>query len=397
VSPPDRQFKIIARALIVAISLLWTRGQSIEVTAQPQSYRLGVPGGATLQASATGTGLSTAIKYLWFRNGEAVLNATSPTLIVTNTIPTVDVYKIRFSADGVEKFSDDAVITYARPGPARMLARYDFESDSADSITDSAGNFPGIASNITHVAGIIGEKALSFNGSNSFVRIPFPTSELDLAGTPYTIAFWRRTNTSGTVVSMHDGRSGEGGYRIQCGSAFTSTHVTQQPFTVTAPSEESTWLHVAFVWNGFTRTLFLNGRVAGRSATTRPLAGEGDDDLFIGSANGTNSFLRGVLDDLRIYNYALTSDEVLELASMAAGPPLTITVRGSELDLIWERNRPDAFRLEWTSALRPDAPWLPVAEVPQRTGEQTQTGQQPGLRVTTPADPEPRFYRLRRL
>ena len=179
-----RRLRVFLSATIALWSTLLAFGQEIQITTHPQSYRVGVPGGAILSVVARGSGLSTPFRYQWFKDGEPIENATRSTLTVTNSMPAVEAYKIRLIADGIEKDSNEAIITYTRPGPAGLLAHYDFETDSDTAIMDSTGRFPGISSNVTHVAGVIGQKALAFNGTNSSVRMPFPDSQLDLAGHP---------------------------------------------------------------------------------------------------------------------------------------------------------------------------------------------------------------------
>ncbi|HEY0715892.1 MAG TPA: LamG domain-containing protein, partial [Polyangia bacterium] len=81
---------------------------------------------------------------------------------------------------------------------------------------------------------------------------------------------------------------------------------------VAAPST-GTWVHVAYTWDGTTHKIYLNGGTPGTgtgspnsSAVTRG---------YIGTWDGINELLYGQIDDVRVYNVALTAGEVAHLAA----------------------------------------------------------------------------------
>jgi hypothetical protein len=87
-----------------------------------------------------------------------------------------------------------------------------------------------------------------------------------------------------------------------------------------------TWYHVAAVVRGDDVSLFINGKLdaSGKRSSARLTS---TDPLTFGFA-GWNDHYPGVLDDVRIYNRALTVSEIAELHSEAspdrrrAGHPL---------------------------------------------------------------------------
>ena len=94
-----------------------------------------------------------------------------------------------------------------------------------------------------------------------------------------------------------------------------------------------TWYHVAGVWNSTTSNLmlYLNGRLVGSTnfAGHVPTSGSGAP-LALGDQNASN-FLDGVLDDVRIYNRALSSSEIenamndLELPALSQTETINIS------------------------------------------------------------------------
>jgi hypothetical protein len=84
-----------------------------------------------------------------------------------------------------------------------------------------------------------------------------------------------------------------------------------------APIPKNTWTHVASTYNGSTLSVWINGkRVASRAVTGRTCSN--DHPLAIGAKNYPaegllEAFWDGRLDDVRIYNRALSATEIAGL------------------------------------------------------------------------------------
>jgi hypothetical protein len=258
---------------------------------------------------------------------------------------------------------------------------------------DETGSYPGQGVNTEFVPGRVGSRALRFNGTNAFVRIPYPASPLDLAGTPYTIAFWMKPElkSSQAVIWMGENADTHGGYNFTL-QTFNDTWVhgsgADNPLQTTFRAATN-WVHVAMVWNGVQRTLYTNGLIANKVATTNAIISERDDALYFGSINGTNNFFRGSLDDIRIYNYTLASDEIQQLSSILNPTPLVISQQSTGLLLKWPYDPTADFRLEFATELSANAQWTPASGVPQRSGDIYTLAQ--------PLDFPVKFFRLRKL
>ena len=73
------------------------------------------------------------------------------------------------------------------------------------------------------------------------------------------------------------------------------------------------WMHVAATFDGGTFRFFINGKLV---ATGRGTLGSATDaPLTLGTSGGVKNPWVGRLDDVRIYNRALTSSEVKSLAA----------------------------------------------------------------------------------
>lgn len=89
------------------------------------------------------------------------------------------------------------------------------------------------------------------------------------------------------------------------------------------------WTHVAATFNRGTMTLYLDGRlVTNRTSTTvtnTTLAEYTGDEVVVGSHRSEAYNFDGGIDDVRIYNRALSVQEAAELYSLNAGPSVSLT------------------------------------------------------------------------
>ena len=78
-----------------------------------------------------------------------------------------------------------------------------------------------------------------------------------------------------------------------------------------------TWYHSAVVFDGATYTHYLNGVANGSTMDGDYAATSTNFRLFVGS-NGVNGWFDGNIDEVRIYNVALTAEEIHQLYRMGA-------------------------------------------------------------------------------
>lgn len=102
-------------------------------------------------------------------------------------------------------------------------------------------------------------------------------------------------------------------------------------FTDSRSFEPSTWYHAAFAFDGDTTQVYVNGNWENTLNFSGIHQQRYTPGVYFGaSAGGANAF-DGRLDDIRIYDYALSSDSVANLAN-AAGEPAPGPVAWYKLD-----------------------------------------------------------------
>src|SRR5262245_14234173 len=204
-----------------------------------------------------------------------------------------------------------SAIAQSSPG---LVAAYGFSEGSGNTSADASGNSNTGA--LTNGAGWTGGKygnAVSFDGSNDNVSIANAAS-LTLGGTG-TIEAWVRVNAvnrwnsvlaKGTANndSLHNyALEITSGNRFLCilGNGSASRNLTSNTLIAAAQ-----FYHVACVWNGSTLQLYINGVVnASIAQNLTPVGNPGP--VTIGQFGGPSDNLAGVVDEVRIYNRALST------------------------------------------------------------------------------------------
>lgn len=189
--------------------------------------------------------------------------------------------------------------------------------------------------------------AKEFDGTNQYLATNDITTEGIGSGQNMTIMAWIKLNslpaTGQNMAILARRDSGPGGfffsYRESSGYKFYWTPsvgtVDYQPL-YTLPVK--TWSHVAVVQNGSLTSIYVNGKFLGSKTTSNFNSDSSSTPLNIGAKAGAVNPFNGTIDDVRIYNNALTSDQIRQLASQI---PAGLVVR---YDFIDNGKTDDAFK-----------------------------------------------------
>ena len=74
----------------------------------------------------------------------------------------------------------------------------------------------------------------------------------------------------------------------------------------TAAPSTATWHHIAYTWDGTNNNLYVDGTAVTSTATAHD--GAAVTGAFIGATSAAADFFNGKIDDVRVYNTALTAD-----------------------------------------------------------------------------------------
>ncbi|MSU44781.1 hypothetical protein EXS45_01190 [Candidatus Nomurabacteria bacterium] len=194
-------------------------------------------------------------------------------------------------------------------------------SSAATTLDKSGGGNTGTLGSMTQsiatVAGKIGQ-GLNFDGTNDYVAIG---DVLDLVGNDLTLAGWFNiktcTNNGGGIVKL----SAAGNYRLitdnfGCVMEFgiRNTANTFQTFNSLGNLSLNKWVHVVATLVDATGSavIYIDG-VQNNTNTFTITRGDTAQPLEIGRNSNNSTFFNGPIDDVRIYNRALTAAEVMQL------------------------------------------------------------------------------------
>ncbi|MBD3182886.1 hypothetical protein GF312_11385 [Candidatus Poribacteria bacterium] len=74
--------------------------------------------------------------------------------------------------------------------------------------------------------------------------------------------------------------------------------------------QDNTWHFLTGTWDGQVIKLYIDGSVDAEMACAGTLL-TNDEPMFIGARGGSSRFMIGALDELKIYNYALSEEEIM--------------------------------------------------------------------------------------
>ena len=227
-------------------------------------------------------------------------------------------------------------VTVSNAVPTGLVAAYSFDDATGTTVADLSGNTnTGSISGATWTTGGRFGSALSFNGTSSRVTVP-DSASLDLTNA-LTLEAWVRpsvTPTSWRAVMHKDVdryylfASGTQN-RPVVGGTFGTTNQN-----VTAPTALSvgTWAHLAATYDRTTIRLYVNGVQVATGPQTAAVS-TSNAVLTIGADFYGEQFA-GLIDEVRVYNRALTAAEIQSDMNTAVAPRLVIgqPLAGSTVD-----------------------------------------------------------------
>lgn len=296
-SPPDPPLNLQYTAVGPTLTFQWLA----PAAGTPTSYVLEV---------GSATGLSNL----------AVFATGSPATSITfNGVPPGRYYvRLRATnAAGTGTPSNEIVVDVSATVPLPTpIARWKLDGNAADDLGVWNGT-PVALTAATDRKGTAGG-AVSFDGVSSYIDI----GPLHPPNTRFSIAFWMKpavsTTTTGYLLENEivGDAGGNVGFRVfqQASSLYFQTQggTGGTVFTAMQPADTQRWVHVVGVYDGQAR-LYVDGALVAQSAVGTSF-GTGFQRLQIGrDVNLATSYWKGLLDDMQLFDRALTVPEITAL------------------------------------------------------------------------------------
>jgi chitodextrinase len=256
-------------------------------------------------------------------------------------------YQVRAmdAAGNLGPVSNSAGATTQTSALPNLVAAYGFEEGSGSTVADASGNGnTGTISGATWTtAGRFGN-ALNFNGTSSRVTIP-DAGSLHLTG-GMTLEAWVNPNDvpsrwRDVVYKGNDNyylmASTSTASRPAGGGTFGGSNANVFGAT---PVSTGAWTHIAVTYDGTTLRFYANGTQVG-STTKSGAVTTSTNPLSIGSDSIYGQYFNGTIDEVRVYDAALTATQIqADMVQPVALPTppsnLTATVASStQINLAW--------------------------------------------------------------
>ena len=201
----------------------------------------------------------------------------------------------------------------AAAGPAGLVAAYSFDAGSGSTLADVSGNgHAGVVSGAAWTnAGRYGG-ALTFDGVDDWVTVA-DAPALDLS-TGMTVEAWVRPTALGRwrTVAFKERPRGTA-YSLfasqQQGVPVGQVDIAGEKNATASALPPNAWSHLAVTYDGTTLRLYRNGVLGGSRAVGGPIPAS-SGPLRIGGNSVWSEWFAGQIDELRIYDRALSATEI---------------------------------------------------------------------------------------
>ena len=182
--------------------------------------------------------------------------------------------------------------------------------------------------------------------SNSLQYVTLPTGVVN-GLTNFTISTWAKQATAASWTRIFDFGTGTATYMfltpLPGGAsaprfAFRLNNGTEQQINGISAVSVGAWHHFAVTLKGSVGILYVDGLAVGTnsSMTLNPSSLGSTTQNYIGKSQYADPYFNGMVDEFRIYNDALSADEVATLLTPLAAPTnLTATASNAFVTLKW--------------------------------------------------------------
>jgi len=207
---------------------------------------------------------------------------------------------------------------------------------------EGSGNVALDASGISGSAAIVGAyradsgcgRSLIFDGSESYVSVPYSPKNHSPDQVSVSLWFFTDVFSPGTLISSYK----DGGYRLgfDDGGDLWWTVNIEGTGDVSVPVRHDgisvgQWHHVTGTYDGNTSKIYLDGVLRNQAGAPGIIHYAYDNNIIIGTDAGTNEqpdagcrrYFRGGIDEVKIYDVALTQGEVIDDRFQCAQEPGT--------------------------------------------------------------------------
>jgi len=207
---------------------------------------------------------------------------------------------------------------------ADLVAHWQFNNNGTDSVGTLNWTLNGGAGYSTDA--IEGSHSLMLDGTNDYASQAAVGTLIDEFSTKTVMIWFKANTTNGTQVLYDEGGTTRGlSIRINNGNLETAVRDASTQVTASTSFRSTDWSHVGATFDNGLFMLYLNGKevdsiTAGFTSATAHsnaagIGARNGQDSFGGT--GTGDYFGGLIDDVRVYDNALSVDEIRKFGGIA--------------------------------------------------------------------------------
>jgi hypothetical protein len=218
----------------------------------------------------------------------------------------------------------------------QLIAYWNFDEGEGDKAADASGNgYNGkILNNMRAVKWVDGRKgkALEFSGTptgNNSGAVSVPNFNIDFSK-GISVELWMKLDAKADwekgslyILCTSPGNYGPGFifyYNWKHIMFLSGNGDAKQYWDARASVTDlrNQWVHLAAVYDGNVCRIYINGALSGNTGSPVEYIGRKNLNLTIGSGwSGAGCGYQGILDEIKVYNYALSASEIINHAKLA--------------------------------------------------------------------------------
>lgn len=255
-------------------------------------------------------------------SGSAFVNASIDEVRVYNTALTVAQIQSLYKAGDSDVMNVADINGNLNSG---LTGYWALNEGAGTSILNSAvvGGSTSLTGTPSWVTGQVGS-ALDFDGIDDTANVAYDAAFT--SSTMLTYSFWAKPDLNdgyGILGSLNGENSSSYG-RISIDNAGVQAGTPQMLITrniggttttrtVTFTYPVSTWFHYVYTYDGVSERVYINGSLSGEWAQTGTFASNTEFGLVLGRGHTVAQYYDGALDEVRMYNRALSATEAAQL------------------------------------------------------------------------------------
>ena len=334
------------------------------IASQPQSVSTNLGSAVNFSVSATGTN---GVWFQWLKDGVPLPNATNNLLALTNVQPpNIGDYTAIVTGYGGSLTSSVASLSISNINSGiwkGLVAYYPFSGNANDA--SGFGN-NGTVSNATLTADRFGNSLNAYSFAPQLQsQISFSSGILPSGTNPMTVSYWMeienptlpggtfnkypvfcvqqdsQTSWNFNLIYQPDGTTFTPNTEIFTNSVYQGGYSVWNLFS--SFTSATNWHHFSLTFGTNNDCLFfLDGTPVNPTPASIANYSRPQGTWYIGGfvPYPAGTFFSGKLDDFRIYNRALSSDEIRSLYASEAVPP---TVTGQPYSIVADAHTPASF------------------------------------------------------